>query len=90
MQTSRCAFKPDGQQLLCLHIGAASCNMQTRDLCIDSFCRSSKREDEGVGGRKGEALRCVAQRIGFSECGRDRPQFGWPAIRSKLRTNHVM
>jgi hypothetical protein len=31
--------------------------------------------------------------IGFiiiSECGRDRPQIGWPEICSKLRTNNII
>ncbi len=28
--------------------------------------------------------------IGFSECGQDRLQFGWPAIRSKLRINNII
>ncbi len=28
--------------------------------------------------------------IGFSECGRDRPRSGWPAIRSSLITNNII
>ena len=28
--------------------------------------------------------------IGFSECGRDRPRFGWPAIRSTLLTDKII